>query len=235
MEFLGSIPKRSTRQASLTNASPAGRFEFELRRICRFNILQARAESILQNLAVDHLDRSPADYAFEHFYPLLALSHESFPHEPFQPHNINRHALVEDPVGVLLLCQQRRGFQSNRSTHLRRRIANLYPKRVWVPAEWKLHLRFLSYHMFDYQDRLLDDQRENNRKRKALGTLINLMDDSPTRPSVATETDPPPETRSVSTATEDRAGPSHEVKPEVNETDDRSSESRRSPTPIYLE
>ena len=89
--------------------------------------------------------------------------------------------------------------------------------------------------MFDYQDRLLDDQRENNRKRKALGTLINLVDDSPTRPSVATETDPPPETRSVSTATEDRAGPSHEVKPEVNETDDRSSESRRSPTPIYLE
>ena len=250
LEFLGSIPKCSTRQPSLTNASPAGRYEFELRRICRFHILQARAESIMQQIALDHFDRAATVHAKEHYYPMLALSHGlTHPNTPSLPStSINRHSFVNDTLGLLNLCQTRRGFISNRSTHYRRQLANLFPRRVWVPAEWRLHLRFLSFHCLDYQDRLVEDERINNRKRKAIDTpyhLSSLVLDSPSLQSVAVQTDAPPRVSSVSTVTDislyvgqQQPGPSNRVVKREIETDNQTPESRSGQScqnPIHLE
>ena len=245
LEFLGSIPKCSSRQPSLTNASPAGRYEFELRRVARFNILQARAESIMQQIAMDHFDRAATVHMKDHYYPLLALSHGRSPNEPSLPSSsINRNSFVNDPLGLLNLCQTRRGFLSNRSTHFRRQLANLFPRRVWVPAEWKLHLRFLSFHCLDYEDRLAEDERINNRKRKAVytGTLSSLVIDSPSLQSVAVQTDAPPRVSSVSTVTDislyvgqQQPGPSNRVIKREGKTDNQTSEGHNGQNPIHLE
>ena len=181
IEFLGAIPKAARIGFfPLTSSTIAGRYEFDLRKVVRYQLLAAKAKTICQRIAKFHLDRNPATYGFNTWYPLLPIHFQlrGDPDAELPDSSINRHAHIYDPSNLILKCQQRVGAAEDRVTADRMAFNVLFPKKVWVSEQWRLHLRFLSFATTDYQDRINQAERENNRKRKLeySGCLTTLVE-----------------------------------------------------------
>ena len=115
--------------------------------MARFAILQARATSAAQIIARFAVEKSPASFVFEIFYPTISR-------EIYALSGVR----TDDDVEITDFQQLRRTYSELGMTGLPRGLLLAYrplirkhfPERMNVPSDKRQILRFLSYHTMDY-------------------------------------------------------------------------------------
>ena len=146
--------------------------------MCRFAILEAKAQSLCQEFATRQMDTNSAEYGWETFYPSIALAYDRL--GGFRTDEINRvTGFLRDPQQLFPMYRRQMGpfLQSI----YRPQLEDVLPKRIWVAREKRSLLRFLSFHTLDYQDNLEADT-------EFIGNLLNVPTTTTTTKTVTTTT-----------------------------------------------